>query len=342
MADGSSGFTTLSCDTCSIQLQEVARIQSGDDGALLDFSTMFRWGPNDGVLAAPLSTRYSAALFNRAGEHLGSLGRDGDGPGDYRSITAAATLPTDSIVVLEGTLSLHAPNLAFVREEVLSLNGRPRRLAVLPDGRMALDVSGAGTGYFAYVRPDLSVERQFGAESRTDGGYHIAGDAQGGLWAVPFGSRWELLHFDSVGTRVNINADPPSWYQEPDPGAARMGDPRVQRPDARFAGVWSDSAGQVWVAAVVADRQWQADPDGLPDPADHGGEVTHGIMMIDRWPQFFDGAIAVYDGATGKLVSERIVENVIALSPEGLLGELVVTEGNDIEARVLTGALSRR
>ncbi|HEX6644903.1 MAG TPA: hypothetical protein VF037_09495 [Gemmatimonadales bacterium] len=334
-------FRDLDCDTCMISLREIVRVASDEQGALLDFGTMFRRGPGDATLAAPLSDRFAGVLYDRVGSLVGRFGRNGDGPGDYRSITAAVARSDDSVIVLEGALNLHGPDLTFVRRQGLDLNGMPRRIAPLKDNRLALDVSDGKSGFFTYVRRDLSVERTFGQTERVQRGYHLSGDGHGGIWAVPFGSHWAILHFDSLGQRIPAIMTPPSWYESLDESEPEVGDPRVERPGVRFAGIWADSLGRIWIAAVIADRNWRADPAGLPEPDAHG-EVQSGIMLIDRWPEFFDGALAVYDVRSGQLLAERIVDNVISLSPEGVVGELIVTPDEEVAARVFTPTLKPR
>ena len=83
---------------------------------------------SDGSIVVANAGSSEVRLYSGAGEALGAVGRDGDGPGEYRQISRLIRLPGDSVGVFSWPtrLTVLAPDLSFVRT---LYSGRPSALA---------------------------------------------------------------------------------------------------------------------------------------------------------------------------------------------------------------------
>lgn len=89
-------------------------------------------------------------VYSPDGQHLQTIGREGEGPGEFRSVFWVGRLPGDTIAAWDpslGRLSVFGPDASLVRVVTPrgSLGLLPRAQGVLSDGRLVL-ATGAGAG----------------------------------------------------------------------------------------------------------------------------------------------------------------------------------------------------
>lgn len=84
----------------------------------------------DGSIVVANAGSSEVRLYSSTGELVGSTGREGEGPGEYRQISRLITLPGDSIGVFSWPtrLTILAPDLSFVRTHVLGDRARSPRM----------------------------------------------------------------------------------------------------------------------------------------------------------------------------------------------------------------------
>lgn len=114
----------------------------------------------DGRIAVASSGTQQLHVFAADGRPLRALGREGDGPGEFRSIFFTGCMPGDSVAAwdpLAYRLSVFGPEGAFVRSVTPGASSGsplPPVLGLLPGGRF---VVGASTGAAAIPQPGRAM-----------------------------------------------------------------------------------------------------------------------------------------------------------------------------------------
>lgn len=104
----------------------------------------------DGRIVVASNGSSALQVYSPGGQHLQTIGREGEGPGEFRSVFWVGRLPGDTIAAWDpslGRLSVFGPDASLVRVVTPrgSLGLLPRAHGVLADGRLVL-ATGAGAG----------------------------------------------------------------------------------------------------------------------------------------------------------------------------------------------------
>jgi len=126
------------CPTCEIVLDSVVVLDGrrGDyvgEPLALGRLRDGRW------LLSTLHAPERIAVFDPTGRIRRTVGREGEGPGEYRFIRFIRVGPDDTVRVYDadlGRLSILSPTLEFVRSQYMSAASRSLDLEILPDGRL--------------------------------------------------------------------------------------------------------------------------------------------------------------------------------------------------------------
>ena len=132
---------------------------------------------DDGRIVVAHGGGHDVRIYNAAGEHLRSIGRAGDGPGEFRRPSRVHVMPGDSLLVYDSQarrLTLLAPDGTYARDWPLQQpDGRPAALVgVFGDGSLvaqgnALFGSG-GPPPTGRLRPDVTFFRVTPGEPAVD------------------------------------------------------------------------------------------------------------------------------------------------------------------------------
>ena len=226
-------------------------------------------------------------LYDSQGRFVGSLGRQGDGPGEFRRAVAAATFGADSVYLWdrERRLMTVLDRAGHqVRSFPVSANGF--RLAAAPDGHFVLDGHAAGGNYGQPLNafaPTGQLIAAFGEQTpraRFAPGppveRAVTSDGAHGWWTVRNGYRYEIEHWDSALTRTAQFLPETDWFPvQRDLETPTRGETGFER--LRPAATWIqvDSAGRLWIGGVVPKPGAQ---DAL-DRCIHGGEQSFPCLM---------------------------------------------------------------
>jgi len=106
------------CATCELEWERLLRLGAAEGrGALSDLPLdVVRDGRGRYIVLVQLAAR--PYVFSPEGTLLRRLGREGSGPGEFRSPVRVVVLPHDSLLILDpsnGRASLLSPSLDFVR-----------------------------------------------------------------------------------------------------------------------------------------------------------------------------------------------------------------------------------
>jgi hypothetical protein len=136
----------------SIEVRNEVTLGSLDDP--FDLSALFvqvhRSEDGSWLVLSRSHERHSLARFGPDGAFLGTVGRRGEGPGEFRFLRAFAEIGGDSLLTMDlgGEYSVLDPDGVWVRGGRLGLE--PLEIAALPDGRIVAAANAASPGLAGY------------------------------------------------------------------------------------------------------------------------------------------------------------------------------------------------
>jgi hypothetical protein len=285
------------CESCELQLREVARLGDRDGpGALHDITNIVRVdGRGRFVIARSGGTEL--LVFDSNGRFIQQVGREGDGPGEFRNAPSIVFGPGDSLYVFDngqGRLSVFDPGFRLVRTAPVASVPGPRTIA-LEDGRFVAALplrTPERVGYPLHlldaegtiVKSFGSLTREYGPGIQQSMSRTLAPGAGGIIWAAK-GFRYEITAWDTTNAvRARITREP-DWFP-----------PRVDRPPRSGGGphepepslqaIHEAVDGTLRVAVLVAAENWRSairevGPGAyrLESPLDHRDSI---IEVLDR------------------------------------------------------------
>ena len=266
--------------------------------------------------------------FDAAGRFQSTIGRIGDGPGEFREPVAWGELGGDSLLVADVTLR---------RASVFGTDGSVARTFPLPVGARTVLVgsdrslvanvpSGTSGGTWApltRIDREGKVAASFGGDSTGCGrlcglvGVRLlAADADGAVWAARQLEDFVLERYDREGRRtrsLHIAAD---WFPSLDSFPPAPGD---RFPFSIINSIALDSAGRLWIAGSTADPDWESSLG--PARPGEGGTTYRPVADVNRYR---DGILDIRDTTTGALIAQhRFTDSPILLLVEpGLLAQV--------------------
>lgn len=254
-----------------------------------------------GYVVAHRGLRTGVMRFSSTGEYLGTLGRAGQGPGEFQRISTV-TLMGDEIWLWD------IGNQRFVR---MSLDGTllgetsagwatsTRWVVPLSDGTVVLNAHQPTPELVAHwvhrVDPVANevvwskgddVEGFLGlAEERV-----LAASTDGGVWVARSRYVYEIYHLSAEGERTMTITPTRDWFTDwaEEPEATTGVGPGLLRPTSRIFGLYS-SGDRLIVIGATGDRDWSDASAG-------------GFLNIGRR---FDSVVEVFDTRSGELLSSR-------------------------------------
>lgn len=248
-------------------------------------------------------------VYGPDGRFRFSVGRIGDGPGEYRAPIVWATLPGDSLLVTDESRSVGTivdPAGRAVR--YLALPTVTRQVVLTSDHVLMANApynrDGNASAPLARLDATGQLVQGFGGDSAGCGRLcgvlgtrRLAADSHGGLWAAHQAKAYILEHYDRAGRRTKQFKLAPAWFVPMDSFPPRPGD---RTPLSMIHGLGLDARGHLWVMGSTADPEWQR---GLGDPRPgEGGSTTRRVVDLARYR---DGVLEVRDTATGALIASR-------------------------------------
>ena len=240
------------------------------------------------------------AVFGDDGRFVGTLGAEGDDPGEFRGAIFARVGPGDSIYL-------------FAENPRVVVFGSDRRYGrtiplpmgiwdalVLDDGRILLtSPMNEQPLPFLLLDPDGKVIRELGGKDSVSGAVKsprwLARGSNGSTWTMPMQFRWRLEHWDSTGALIGAIERSPSWFQRYRQMLALT---HTQAPQPTVQAFWIDSIGRLWVLGRTADPEWAR---GLGAVRAGVGGPAAPILDPDK---VYDTVIELRDTTTGSLIAQ--------------------------------------
>lgn len=315
-----------SCSSCGINLERVAVLGGVDLPFELTIASQIAVTSDGRLIVGPTANEAELAVFDRAGRFDHTLGRSGDGPGEYRQIRAVLASRADSVKVLEfAAVTTLRPDLTFADRDLLqapladgwtlSPSGELILLAV-PVGqgksRNQLHVVGANGAIVSSFAP---APREY--DPRTDYPERLGAVASsfryGGIWLAKANRHEATLYVDEEPRQLLVRRGAgafASWE------GSTQGEGIVVPPRPAVEALTERSDGLLTLVTRVADASWEFNRRNMLREA---GPEGPNPRTLDR-QLLFDSVVEVLDPETGRMWGQATSDHYLrSVSGDGSL-----------------------
>lgn len=283
--------TDRTCHTCAIFVEHVATLGKIEDQISPSWFSHVAVDQSGNFYVGPTYSPGEVAVYGPSGVLVRTLGREGEGPGEFTGIRVLRITGGDTLHVFSNG-----------RHTVLSIAGEvidtspfrvaSRQVFILGDGRILANASVRTTDRIGLPAHILGADGlpsfSFGNDSQTPQGDILPGTHRsawpsGGndVWVTTLGD-YRLELWDTAGVHLQTLVRDAPWFR---PWQRRIaGEPFRARPPTKIISVHQDKRGLLWVFSRVPDREWQP---GFDPPA---------------YAQVYDTVIEVVDPTSGELI----------------------------------------
>ncbi len=255
------------CEQCSIEFKRVATLGSLGDPVSPTLIARVAVDSRGRFFVAPLFDPAVVAMYSEHGEFVKTVGRRGEGPGEFKTIMRAAVGPGDSVHVFEagGRYSLFTPAM----DTFVALRRMPflvQDVSFLPDGRFVANAMPSRViptkEPLHLVTSEGAITRSFGigdldavGPEQIEAAVRRLGEAASGrIWAAHI-IRYHVELWAPDGTHHLTLVRVADWY--PPRTGEYGGSPFETKPEPRISALWEDGEERLWVVTVVSDRDWK-------------------------------------------------------------------------------------
>lgn len=330
-----TAFLPPGCEPCSIEVTSTMVLGDLDDPVLMRVSpSAVRDRRGRTYLYGSGAMDHEVLVFDSSGSYQTSLGRSGQGPGEYRQVNSLTILPGDSVLMISdfSRVSVFAPDGEFARSFTLPFT--PYSRAVYLPGSGVAVAGGIPTPDQAVLPLHLlddqgQVVRSFGTPNLRGGqdlpNMRIVGLAadSGSFWAAERQNyRLERTTHDGVIKRIigvrstRLFPLPPLILDgvpetAPLQGTGRRISAGRSPPLGLMSSIYEDSDERLWVAVRVAARDWVARSREMPavDPRT-GHRSDEGLVAT---------VVDVIDAESGRVLATRYFDRRGFLANDGSL-----------------------
>jgi hypothetical protein len=341
-------ITARGCSSCTIAATQRVVFRTGDPRASLSFTPLQTHRDGRGRYFVLVQGQLPL-VFSSDGRFLRELGRSGEGPGEFRSATFIASLPGDSLLILDTRLlraSVFSPDLQFVRALALPFHVSaaapmdwPRRVVVNGFGFTGqdvgwplhvLDMSGAAVRRlhsFGDNRGELRPGQNAALLRRF---VLVGGNA---IWAMQV-LKYQITRYHADGSIVSTIRRQPDWFSAESQWS--LGNPRQPPSPALQAGAIRGDT--LWIVARAPRPDWQRAWSGVPIPG--VGELAPG--RAPEPTRLHMARVEVIDMRSGTLLATRDFDGIIIGIDSGLRATIYDLERGLVpRLRVIELRLSR-
>jgi hypothetical protein len=303
------------CEGCEIRLEHVVTLGDREGPGRVWLPSAMALDSRGNYYVAHGDGGYGATqiwVFDQDGTFIRIIGRQGEGPGEYRSIARIDILPGDTLEIFDAGLRRRttlSPDLTVVDTKSFQV-GRFFNSSILADGRLVVnehqntperagyplqlvDREGKIVRSLGAVRPEFRP----GEESRFQRITSSSADGES-VWSVGRGDYLMEL-WDTTGARLAVLRRDAEWFE---PFLAVSGpDPTSSKPPPPAVGLFmADSGGRLWMAVKIFSEDWRevllADPDWA---------TSFEALFNSR-----DWIIEVVDTETGELLVSQVFPDI--------------------------------
>lgn len=292
------------------EIQIVHRVTLGDaDGpGFLGYPNDVEQRLNGEWVATDGNNPTEVKFFSPSGEWIRTVGREGEGPGEFSYAWVIHVLPNDGLAILDAfqrRLTTFGPDLRVASISTIPVS--PVSVAFVGDSGIVVCAQSSHPEQVGLplhlVAADGTLRRSFGADPPIrDWGNHdkvsrsVAPAGPDEVW-VGFKTEYRIERWNLSGTRTATFAREVPWFQPHDD----IGLPRDRSlpPNPSILALRQDSAGRLWVAIRIPDEHWEEAFEPGRDP--YGRERP----MVKDWNRYYDTMLEVIDPRTGTVVAAK-------------------------------------
>lgn len=312
LAQRSSGIDRSHlCGACAISLQREITLR---DTPATPFGANVTAVARDSVGRIYVPSRIARGevyLFSEAGDYIRTIGREGEGPGEYRVVNAVLVGRRDSIRLFDNVnarMTVLSSSFEVSRTARMPVGIRPTEVAIAPDG-LIIAASRVATperiGFPLHaIRQDGTLQRSYGAEDTTRYvrapfalSRAVAVDSQGRTWAARRTS-YHLELWDTHGTKqLDLRSAVP-WFEP-----WRIDEPLSPDtpPLTWIQAIRVDDDGRLWVLFRISSEEFASSL--VPENSARGK-----YYRIADYSLAFDTIIEVIDPVAGRLIASTRVD----------------------------------
>lgn len=312
--------TGAPCRGCTVDKRVVLTIPGAENPMVSPYHVVAR-DSRGRWMVSTIEGAATIAVYDSSGRRLRDFSKQGEGPGEHRSIWAVVAGPGDTLHVFDNVLRRHtiySPSYQYVTSSLYT--GSVRQAVVAAAGGLVLNAdfrtpSAVGLPLHR-MRPDGVISASYGAEVagfRADaealGARHVAAASGEAVWSIPW-LKYEAELWTPGGKLAVLRRDA-DWFRP----VSVVQLPGLQKPPTpSVKGIWLDVNGRLWTLLRVPDAKWRPQPGA---PADRSGTRTRPVI---HWDEEFDAIVEVIDTQTGALLaSQRFDAALVQMLPGGFV-----------------------
>jgi hypothetical protein len=305
------------CSSCVIHVDTLLQIRDPDGRGGLSTPSGIARTRDGNWLVTSFENPGQISVFSPTGRALRTVGRSGEGPGEYRSATLVTVGPADSVWVFDSQLmrvSVLDASLNYSRS--YRVVTRPvLDLTVFPDSRLLVSAeyrTGERAGFPLHVvEPDGRVTISLGTETpayRSEEDTYLNRRSfwpadRSAVWTADI-VRYRLQQWSLEGRKlkeINRNVD---WFR-PHTTYPYPSDISSQPPPPGLVSVHQDSSGLLWTLIRVPDPRWRS---AVGPRRNSAGRNSIGVLQRSR---YWDTVVEAIDPLTGTLVASYRLDAVL-------------------------------
>lgn len=254
------------------------------------------------------------ALFSATGQYLRSVGRTGQGPGEYEWPSEVLPFARDSVLLMDSRsrrATVLDSGLRAIRTIAIPISMENPVVVRWPDsvfvsGNSPLQGDRGPLHRLAFGSREATVRESFrpGGEAMREEmlllwRHFLATPRQRHFWSA-WVSAYDLTRWRLDGTPVRRLERRPPWF--PGVGSALSYDWRNQPPQSYVAGIEEDADGFVWAYLATAAPSWKEVIDAIP-----AGVAEYDPRRMDL-ERFMRLTIEVIDPIRARVLARRTVD----------------------------------
>lgn len=284
-------------------------------------------------------------VFSLQGRYIKTLGREGEGPGEFREVLDLEVGPGDTLLAfddLNQRITVFSPTHQVAR--TLRIQGKfmQRGATVLWDGSFLLNQIIPTQELIGFpvhwMTSDGEVIRSFGDDPSLVRTAEMVGGVAGFLWITPSSEErfWTAGATEFAVKRRHLRGSGLEVLRlEGWESAFMNGVPDgLGRPLATISDIWEDPLGRLWVLFRVPDPDWESSVRRIPAGLGH-----RPWYEVEDWQGYWDTVVAVIDPEDGTpLVVDRYPGWISSFLPDGEVVSYIeeVTGDVSIQLRNMT------
>ncbi|WP_420461638.1 6-bladed beta-propeller [Candidatus Palauibacter sp.] len=275
----------VACPACTVELTERVRLGDGEGPGAIDFLGGHSFSAVDSRGRIYLREHFSTEIkvYEADGAFRRTIGREGEGPGEFRGINGIVVGSADSLFVLDRfsmRMSVFSPDHELVRSAPLKIRPQgvdPIAVAWNPGHfYMISHMEGVpGLAGWPIHQIDARGRRVHSLGSETgevppsepyDDISVISDGGDGTLWVGRLAHYWIQRRSPASREPIEEIRREPDWFPEPSEAELRSGAHGVGRPPPLMSDILEDD-GLLWVLTWLIDPNWtRASPELEDDP----------------------------------------------------------------------------